>query len=594
MGVLGKSFEGRSYVRPGSRGKFRAKDQIPGDNIDLFTQLIIGQADNGVDCNSSGLADEDRYYIFYSYDEAKKVLGGGELLEAIYLADSPSSEDDFAAGPQRFIALNTKANVAASASIPSLKSGQSHTLTYPIPGPKGKKVRFRKTVATKIIEIGDNDGILTSPALEQKVLTVSYTGDAASAVLTVTATALTVALTGQSDGSLTLTFLFSDYPTAIEAVDYINSLPFYTASMLSNANFALTNLDHVEAGDAVSAKSPAIATAYADLYTEKTWIEGTGFAKFSTAATVKKPFANNSIFTYLTTGGVTGVEGATAVKDAITFAKKIPAMYRNILASTLSDKTAFKTACFDMISPDGGKETIGGCGGDGSQTVDQRRDEARTLGVYWMNYGLEKFVYFGLDGNEKTYPGYMLSVIDNAISAANSPRHSPTWKALNIKKSAENLIDSVRDACIRDGALVLTKNPATGAWVIERSITTERKDNIILNEKNSVAVALTMVRELREGFNSQFIGRSTVDENAKVQGVTVGDVKGYVEQKLQSFVEKGYLVGSSALGVDAFQNDFIVEVDGDTWYFRSLEGTVISPVNFIFYILSLDTLKGSA
>ncbi|MCT8335771.1 hypothetical protein NUH30_18945, partial [Leptospira sp. 85282-16] len=225
MGVLGKAFEGRSYVRPGSRGKFRAKDQIPGDSVDLFTQLIIGQADNGVNCNDTNLSDEERYYIFYSFEEAKKVLGGGELLEAIMLADTPSSEDDFAPGPQRFIALNTRANVAASASIPSLKSGQSHTLTFPIPGPKGKKVRFRKTVATKQIEIGDNEGILTSPALEQKVLTISYTGDATSAILSVTGTALIVTLAGQNDGSVSLTVPFADYPTAIEAVDYINSIP---------------------------------------------------------------------------------------------------------------------------------------------------------------------------------------------------------------------------------------------------------------------------------------------------------------------------------------------------------------------------------
>lgn len=594
MGVLGKAFEGRSHVRPGARGVFRAIDQIPGDSVDLFTQLIIGKADNGIDCNDTTKEDDDRYYVFYSFEEAKKVLGGGELLEAIMLAFSPSSEAEFASGPQRILALNTGANVAASVNLASLKSAQPHTLTSPIPGPKGKKVRIRKTVATKTIEIGDNEGILTSPALEQRVLSVTYSGNATTAVLTVTATNLVVTLTGQSDASVTLTVPFADYPTAIEAVDYINSVPFYTASLLSNANFAMTDLDHVEAADAVSAKSPTIATAFADLYAEKIWIESTGFVKFSTTATVKKPFANNSIFTYLTTGGTTGAEGATAVKDAITFAKKIPAMYRNILASTLSDKAHFKAACYDMISPDGGKETIGGCGGDLVQTVDVRREEARTLGVYWINYGLEKFVYFDLKGNRKTYPGYMLSVLDNAISAANSPRHSPTWKGLNIIKSAENLIDSVRDACIRDGALVLTKNPVSGAWVIERSVTTERKDNIILNEKASVAVALTMVRELREGFNSRFIGRSTVDENAKVAGVTVGDVRGYVERRLQSFVEKGYLVGSAALGVDAFQRDFVVEVDGDTWYFRSLEGTVISPVNFIFYILSLDTLKGSA
>ncbi|MBM9499748.1 hypothetical protein JWG44_05720 [Leptospira sp. 201903071] len=602
MGTSGSGFQGRALVAPGARGKFQSIGANPGAGADKFTLVLIGKAANGVyfnDSSTPSLRDDQRYYTISGgvngYNQAKSILGGGELLQAIKFATFPSSDDNLAQGPQLIKFVNICPNTKAFNDFPTLKTGVTHKISFPIPGPNGKKVRFYKDISDKTIQIGDDKGTLISRKLEKVVFTVSYIGNASTALLEIDATNLKVTLTGASDNSSSISIKFSDYPTIGEVVDQINSQVGYVASLVESPEFLASNLDHIETTELVSVKAPTNLSIYADLFMEQNFIESSGFGEVVLGA-VRKPFAGSTMFKYLTQGGTTGTPGTTDLKDAITFSKKISGLYRNILSSTLSDKTYFKQVCFDMISPDTGLETIGGCGADGVLTIPQRQDEGRTLGTYWMTYGLESFRDFDINGVEQTFPGYFLAVIDNAISAANSPRISPTWKSLNILKSAENISrdPAVRDACIKAGTLILDQKPSDDSWVISRSVTTERKDDLILNEKSSVATALTMVRELRVGFNAKFIGQSMVDDSSPVSGVRVPDVLNYIEGKLEYFVQQGYLLGSAALGVEAYKKNFSIQVDGDTWSFMDLEGNVTTPLNFIFYILSLKPLRGKA
>ncbi|UML78859.1 hypothetical protein [Leptospira kirschneri] len=599
MGTSGSEFQGRAYVAPGARGKFQSIGANPGAGTDKFTLVLIGKAANGVCFNESSLRDDQRFYTISGgvsgYNQAKSILGSGELLQAIKFATFPSSEDNLAQGPQLIKFINICPNTKAFNDFTTLKTSQTHRISYPIPGPNGKKVRFFKNSTDKTIQIGNDQGILTSRRLEKVVFTISYIGNGASALLEIDAINLKVTLTGASDNSQSIVIKFADYPTIGEVVDQINSQVGYVATLFESPEFLVANLDHVEASESISVKAPTNVSIYADLFMEQNFIEGTGLGEV-VLGTVRKPFAGSTMFKYLTQGGLTGTPVSTDLKDAITFSKKISGLYRNILSSTLSDKTYFKQVCFDMNSPETGSETVGGCGADGIIPVPQRQDEGRTLGSYWMTYGLESFRDFDINGVEQTFPGYYLSVIDNAISASNSPRISPTGKALNVLKSAEYISrdPAVRDACIRAGTLILDQKPSDNSWVIARSVTTERRDDLILNEKSSVATALTMVRELRVGFNAKFIGQSMVDDSSPVSGVRVPDVLNYIEGKLEYFVQQGYLVGSAALGVEAYKKNFSIQVEGDTWSFLDLEGNVTTPLNFIFYILSLKPLRGKA
>ncbi|EMO29399.1 hypothetical protein LEP1GSC170_1187 [Leptospira interrogans serovar Bataviae str. HAI135] len=599
MGTSGSEFQGRAYVAPGARGKFQSIGANPGAGADKFTLVLIGKAANGVYFNDSSLRDDQRFYTVSGgvsgYNQAKSILGSGELLQAIKLASFPSSDDSLAQGPQLIKFINICPNTKAFNDFTSLKISQTHRISYPIPGPNGKKIRFFKNSIEKIIQIGDDKNIQTSRKLEKIAFTISYIGNGTSALLEIDALNLKITLAGATDNSQSIVIRFSDYPTIGEIVDQINSQVGYVATLFESPEFLAANLDHIETSEAISVKAPTSVSIYADLFMEQNFIEGTGLGEV-VLGSVRKPFAGSTMFKYLTQGGLAGVPSTSDLKDAITFSKKVSGLYRNILSSTLSDKIYFKQVCFDMISPEIGSETIGGCGADGVLPVSQRLDEARTLGTYWMTYGLESFRDFDINGIEQTLPGYYLSVIDNAISAANSPRISPTWKSLNILKSAEYISrdTAVRDSCIKAGALILDQKPSDNSWVISRSVTTERRDDLILNEKSSVATALTMVRELRVGFNAKFIGQSMVDDSSPVSGVRVPDVLNYIEGKLEYFVQQGYLLGSASLGVEAYKKNFSIQVNGDTWSFLDLEGNVTTPLNFIFYILSLKPLRGKA
>jgi len=592
MGVIGKQFGGRSHVRPGSRGQFRTPRQIPGIGEELFTQLIIGTSKNGPNCLDSSLELEKRVIQVSNFEQAKKIMRDGELLEAVYLADSPSNDDRFANGPQKFILLNINANTKAYADFDTTSENVGvHRLSYPIAGPFGKKIRVKKN-SDKTILIGDSDGTETSPVLESILFSIHYIGDGATATIVINSTGLTTTLSSPTDGSSNLDIPFAEFPTVGEIVDYINSQPGYVAELVGNPGFLSTELDHIESTEAVNIKASPISI-FADLAMEISWIESTGYAEFTTVHSTRKPLEPTVTPIFLAQGGSSGAPGATAIKDAIDFAKNFKAFYRNLLGGNLSDKLYFKSVSQELISTSGLTETFSGVGADLTQTLSERKTEAQTLGCYWTNYGLEKFYYFGLDGKEKIYPGYMLAVIDNAISAGAMPRETPTWKPLStVLRSAEIIED--KDAIIRAGALCLDKNPEDGSMIILRSITTERKDNIVLNEKSSVLAAMYMVKRLRVGFNAQFIGEVPADQRAtKVQGVTIPDVIGYVEKQLEDFVQTGFLIGSEELSQAAFKENFGIRIDGDTWYFTDLEGNVVLPINFIFYLMTLNPLRGT-
>lgn len=592
MGIIGKQFGGRSHVQPGARGQFRTPRQIPGIGEELFTQLIIGTSLNGPNCLDSSLELEERVMEVSNFQQARRIMRDGELLEAVYLADSPSNDPRFANGPQKFVLLNINVNTKAYEDLDTSSANVgAHRLSYPIPGPYGKKIRIKKN-ADKTISIGDADGSENSPILENNLFSVHYIGNGTAATIIINATGITTTLTAPSDGSANLSIPFAEFLTVGEIVDFINSQPGYVAELVGNPGFLSKELDHIESTEAKAIKAAPVSI-YADLAMEISWIESTGYAEFTTVNATRKPLQPTIAPVFLAKGGTSTAPAGSAIKNAIDFAKNFKAFYRNLLGGNLSDKLYFKSVAQELISVTGLTETFAGTGADLTQTLPERKTEAQTLGCYWTNYGVEKFFYFGLDGKEKIYPGYMLSVIDNAISASAMPRETPTWKPLaTVLRSAEIIED--KDSVIRAGGLCLSKNPSDGSIIITRSITTERKDNIVLNEKSSILAAMYMVKRLREGFNAQFTGEVPPDERArKVQGVTIPDVIGYVERQLEDFVQTGFLIGSAALNQAAFKEDFGIQIDGDTWSFTDLEGNVVLPINFIFYLLTLNPLRGT-
>ena len=589
MGLGAKNFLGIDFYRSGAYGTFKPEPDAVTPSDWHRTMVIIGTSENGNSCLDTTLDDEDRV-IQGSYKQVSEIMKKGELMDAAYLASQPGSDGtNVLPGPSKFILLNILPNVKATLSLPSTNALASHTLDSTIAGPNGNKTRIKKTLATKKIEVGDSTGVTTSPVLSKACFDIAYTGDATTAVLTIDATGLTVTLAGdQTDGSLSLTCPFTQFETVGEILDYINSIQGYVATLLDNPDFETANLDHIEATDAIDVKT--IQKVYADLWMEEKFLQATGLIDVTVNA-LRKPIGDMVGFAFLS-GGATGVAPVNGIKDAIDFSTRFPAITRNILSSTLSDATYLKQVCYDMLSPQGGNETFGGAGSGLTDIFADRLSNSNSLGSYWINYGISNFIAMGADGTQKTFPGYMLSVIDNAITASGSPRTSPTYKNLNIIKATEIFSAEDQDEALKNGCIFLFPKPNNGPWSIQRSITTEKRDNIILNNKSSVVSAMWMTKRLRDGFNERFIGKSPVDASARVEGFTDNDIKEYIKAQLQQFTYEGLLVGSSLLNVAAYSDTIKIGIDQNSFYIE-VEGSVTMTIDFIFYLMNLKTIKGT-
>lgn len=79
---------------------------------------------------------------------------------------------------------------------------------------------------------------------KHKAFRVRYNGNATTAIMAVSGTALTTTLTGQTDGSVSLSVSFATYPTVKDVVDYINTKDGYEAAFDDQSNRA--GIDNAE------------------------------------------------------------------------------------------------------------------------------------------------------------------------------------------------------------------------------------------------------------------------------------------------------------------------------------------------------------
>ncbi len=588
MGVRAVNFLGRNFYLPGSFAAFRARPQPTGPSDDLQTLIVIAQSDNGVNVNDTNLEESARYYVFQDFNTAQTVLRGGEGLEALARAFAPSSSPDFP--PPQFVKfLNVNPNTAASRALANT-AGANTTITAAVPGPAGNLIRLRKVLTDKEIFIASEDAEERSGPLDLPVFQIQYTGDATTATMAVSATQIQIVLAGdQTDGSVNQTLSFSQYKDLARLAAFLSQQTGFTISTLAATDFQLKYLDLVSTPANIKT---AAYTARADGFAEMVFLDGTGLVSVTFASA---PLANMTTFAFLT-GGTTGVPAVDAWTKAIDFCEDLGGLYRHLHNTTLSNQFYFRDSIHRLNAPEGQNETLGSTGANTTDTLAVRRANARGFASRYLVYGVTKIVCPDLAGDEKVYGGLALGLLHNALKAGSDPRISATWKPLNYLRTAETHTRLDRIGIVRDGGLAAGRVVKGGVAInaILRAVTTEQQSNLLYNESNAIALGLAAVRELREHM-SVFIGEVPVDPLALVQGPTEADLKREFEQKMDSFVLRGWLRGSSTLGIPAwYRDDYKIVIDGDAFYFLDARANPVLPINFIFPLLNFEVIAGAA
>ncbi|EQA61403.1 hypothetical protein [Leptospira alexanderi] len=597
MGAREVEFLGRGYIQPGARGAFRTKPQSGGISQDFTTLVLIGSADNGFFSNDTNLPNSKRILEFTSADEARSILGSGELADAVINAFSPSKDSRFANGPQTIKALNVSRNLSASISIPSITSGISNTIKAQIPGPRGNQIRFRIANGGTVIQAGDKDGIVNSAPIEANEFRISYTGNAGVASLTYDGINFRVILsaTPSTDGSADLSVPVKDYETISELVGFINSRPGYSAVLLSQPDRKTKTLDFISSSDAIDIKTGPY-TLRSLLYWQETFFLTNGLAEIE-AGTERKPCADMTSFSYLA-GGTSAPATATDYLNAIDTVfdtELVKGFYVNVCTSLETVRLYLADKLANGNSPEGSDERFAGAGLDLSRTIDQRIDDIKSTNSEYMVLGFSPVTRYASDRvSLKTYPGWMLAVLHNAIKASGNVRETATFKDLNILDAPEALSKMQIKKILRAGGLVVTQKPNNGPFKIEFALTSYQTENLIKNQASTVCTALALVKDFREWLNVSFTGEVPTDPNALGTNLTDADIRTAVTQRFRNVYisQYGWLTRNIYTGEDAFDENFDIRRDGDAIYFVFPSGLIVTPINFMFFLLQIDVARG--
>lgn len=596
MGVRSVEFLGKNFRSPGSRGAFLAKPQPRSVSEELATLILIGSSDNGWYVNDDTLTLDKRVMDFGSQSEAKAILGGGNLLEAITQAFNPSSDVRFRSGPQLIKALCVSNNTHASVNVPSVLASVTKTIRSIVPGPRGNSYRLRVSNGGTLIEIGDSSNITQSSPLDGDEFQISYSGNATTAILSFNGTTLSVLLTGQSDGSQNLSLTVKDYPTIGELVDGINSKVGYSAILISQADNRTDKLDDILPAEIIDLKVAA-RVCQSLLYRQELFLRGNGLVEISDT-NGRKPIQDMLIFSYLA-GGATANPTTQDYLDALKFIEdeEIPGFYLAVCTPIEAVHAVLADTLDRLNSLDGRLEKYGACGLSKNDSIADRITKIKAINSEFITCGFSPVTLRSENSIDiLDFDGWMIGVIALAIKAAANVRETPTYKDLNVLAVPERKLTRTElNKVLAVGGLVVDRKPQGGAFKINRALSTYQNTNLILNEVSLTCTALALVKDLRESLEA-FVGEVPTDPNTIGASITSTDLRQFVDDLIDNrYVRRlGWVTSNPFTGEDAIDKNYTIQQDGDTIFFLFPNGNLVTPLNFIFSLLKLDVVRGSA
>lgn len=470
-------FNGRQWISP-------ATMSVVDDSAMANKNLTVGNIVAFIGRSVGG--EPNKPLRFGGPQEARAVLRDGELLKAIEKAFDPSAQTN---GPATVIGI--RVNPALQASLTLLDDANNPVIDlvstdYGLYTNQIKvKVESGSTSGKRITTQFGND-YYTQDNLARAAFQVQYTGAAASAVLSVTNT--TISLQAPSGTELANIDL-NAFPTVQQVVDRINSVTGFTASVLdgNGERPALNGLDGVTAQDIKT----AAYVVRADLQAVVDWFNGAaeGFLTATRKATATAAPANIG-FRYLSggsDGNVTNSEWSDAyvTLQAVDVQWVVPVSSDPSIHAMNDSHVAYMSNVARMER----RAIVGMALGS--------TDEDAIAAAKALNSDRTSLVHLGIkdyDANGKltTYPPYILAaLLAGAFSGVNpgTPLTNKTIKVRGLERDLRNPTDT--DVLIQGGVLCVENTP--NGYKVVQSITTWLANDNYNRVEISVGVAVDFV-----------------------------------------------------------------------------------------------------
>ncbi len=476
-------FDGRLLVTPVTASAV-IDSAMQNQNLTVGSALaLVGKATGGKP--KTDLA-------FDSPDEAKAVLRGGELLDAVLKAFDPSAQTG---SPSVVHAIRVNPAMQATLDLKDIAPATVISLQSTNYGLLDNKIKVKiesGSISGKRLTVqSDFGGSFFGDNIGRNVFTVLYTGAQATAVIDITATTVVLkAPTATPVATIDLT----QFATIGELVDKINSIPDFTATVLERSE----NEPSANGLDFVTGQSiKTVYTAKADLQAIVDWFNKSGqsLVKATRSANVGT-LPVNIPFTYMT-GGTDGTTTNTDWSDSFSALQSSDVQW---VAPISGDPAihAMADAHVNFCSDTLRRERRAICGTAASMSDDNAIAAAKLINS--DRTSLVHLGYYDYDTTGKLvlFAPYMSAALVAAAFAGLSvgtPLTNKTLKVRGLERKLRNPTDT--DKLIKGGVLCLEQTDA--GYKVVQSITTWLVDRKYNRVEQSCGAALDYtVRSVRE------------------------------------------------------------------------------------------------
>lgn len=513
---------------------------------------------------------------FTSARDARKVLRGGELLDAVERAYGPGVNT---AGAYRIIATRINAALPSTLTLSNITPAAVITLTSVDWGIHANQISVtiaNGTTTGKKITVQKSGNAFIAPSLvvqdniSRSAIKVLYTGAGSAATMTITPTGATPTITSSCTGAVgdNLNLDLTQLLTMQQVVDAINAKGNYTASVAGpDPNASSITMDVLTAQDIKTAAYTAKADLQAQLDFFNSLTDLVSAVKAGSTAALP---AANLVQTFMTGGSegaaVTSTEwqGGFDVMQTQDVQIVVP-----VTGDALIHAMA-NTHCQSMASPQYKRERIAIVGGVAGETVTQVKNRAVAL-----NSDRVQLVWPGLIDTDTTGSGVIVTVPPYQVAA----QKAGLTAALGVPKSATNKFIGARgvetivtpsqiDDLVATGVCVVELVPNKGYRLVQ-DVTSWQTDTRFTRRELSTRMALDYVAAQLRLALEPLIGEVN---GPNLQARVIGNLT----STLGNLTSAGVLVGGD--NVPSWTN-LTVGVSGDQ-VIVSVQVAIAVPANF--------------
>jgi len=558
MGVKSATFQS---------GGLLSQHRLPGaySRLDFIkgTGGLVSAA-NAVIMGDSRGGEPNKLLWFTGPADAENVLRDGDLLDAIRHAFRPGG----GLTPQAIAAWRVNAGTRAVREFTEAGAGNQIDVTAWDYGLHTNQLKIKlETTATKLtIQFQNNTAEITEGIGKDSLSITCTDGTVTTATVTISKTSL---ITTIVDGSaVSLSCLFSAFPTIEDLVNYINDQEHYTCLLTTLVKTdPSSELDSLSATDikGVVVVATSDLQAIIDVLNDSPWIDT---AAFDTASSIRILPDDDTGWVYLS-GAVDGTYDATAWGVSLTLLEQEDIQLIGTSDDVAATHALIATHCAAMCAVAGKAERQFIVGGAAGEAVSAAVTRAENLTSEYGMLAYPGFKHYDFDDITSiiTYkPSYYAAKLIGA-NVALSLNEPATFKDVDVLEWEKVLTIPEAEQLIKAGVCPGIKHK-TGRLLTGRTVTTYQGTDLQRCEFSMMREALFVSRDLRTAVEESFIGRAMSNNLlGKVDAVAYG--------KLSQYNDMGLFTGDPPYwGYKKTINGDQIEIEYDCY--------LTPPTNFIF------------